>query len=201
MMLSVLLSVLAAVGALVLVVLVVPFQLRADAQAEGAAISGELRLRWGFGLVGVRLSSRRPSGLTVCGLRVAGLPARDRQKKKEKKRARDEPSRRGALWALAHRRGIERVAGRMLGALGLRLEVWGRLGLGDPTDTALVTLIAGELGRLPGVTLDITWDYLDELVELDVRGQARLWPLELVGVALALLVGDRDVRALLRAPA
>jgi len=207
--LSVLLWLAAVLGLLLLALLVVPLQARGEGRVLEEELDGELRVRWGFGLIGVRLSSRRPSGFTLCGLRVAGLPRRSAEERQEKKREKKQErakkqgsrSRRGLRWSLAHREGLRRVLRRALGALGLRLEVRGRLGLGDPAETALAELIAGELRRLRAVRLELAWDYLDDVVELEARGRARLWLLEVVGIGLALLLADREVRALLRAPA
>lgn len=108
---------------------------------------------------------------------------------------------RGFFWALAHREGMKRAARRLLATLALRLEVRGQLGLGDPADTVIVERVVSTLGeRLPGVRLAVAWEYIDEVLELDGEGRARIWPVHTLGVALLLLL-DREVRALLRSPA
>lgn len=214
-LLSILLWTLAVLGILLGLLLVMPISVRAGGQIDGETLAGELRASWALGLLGLRISSRRSSGFTLCGLRVARLPRRSRESTKPKRRAPDSErkkaeenkvkakgkSGRGFFWALAHREGMKRAARRLLATLALRLEVRGQLGLGDPADTVVAERVVSTLGeRLPGVRLEVAWDYLDDVVELDGEGRARIWPVHTLGVGLLLLL-DREVRALLRSPA
>jgi len=199
-MFSILIWALVTLGILIVVLLLVPLELRAEGRIAEDALDGELRVGWGLGLLGIRLSSRRPSGITLCGGRVAGLPRRVKPGEKEPPKERRK-SRRGTRWALQHRAGLQRALRRLGATLGLRLELSGRIGLGDPADTAVAAFILDVLERwMPGLHIDLGWDFLDEVLEVDGRGRARIWPVHLLGVGLALLL-DGEVRSLLRAPA
>jgi hypothetical protein len=82
--------------------------------------------------------------------------------------------------------------------LRLRLRVSGFVGTGDPADTALLFAQLRALRALPGVKLDLEPDWLEEELELDAEGSARISVGHLLVVAAALLWA-RENRLALRA--
>jgi hypothetical protein len=90
---------------------------------------------------------------------------------------------------------------RLVGALHLGGGIQGRIGTGDPADTAtLAVLIDPVLAWLPGSESGIDWDYLDEALFLEGQMRARVWLLEFLGIALVTLVRGESRRALLARP-
>lgn len=212
MIAQVLIGLVAAVAALVALVVLVPFHLRAEGALRDGSAAAAAEVGWGPGLLGLRLDSA--SGLTV---RLLGLPLprlrplrpgrqrpgrrRARREKKERERRR-RPARgggRGRLDRLLRHRGeLLRMALRLARPLRLRGKIRGRVGTGDPADVALLAALARAAGGAPGVELDLAWDWLDEVLDLDGELSARLWIVHLLGVALPLLV-RRESRAALSA--
>ena len=181
-----------------------PFHARARGGARNGQLSGQLRATWAFGLVALELSATgvtvRVAGLAVFRPRRAGraaLPARAAEGE-----AAGEGLRRSGLarvrGALENRRPLLRMAARLVGALHLRLRLAGRLGLGDPADTAALSGVLEAVRALPGVELSVELDWLGEALDLMAEGSARLWLPEALGVAGFLLL-RRENRAALRA--
>jgi hypothetical protein len=204
-MLTVLAWIGAGLGLALLLVLLVPFGVRADGRVSEDELAGSAELRWLFGLIVVRFATEGRSGFYLAGLRVARFPRRatrpepdpEPEPEPEPERAR---GRRGIRWLIRSRRGLSRAGLRLLAATQPRLEVRGRIGVGDPADTALVAPLIAQLGRLPGVHLHLTWCWVDEVLDLEGRAGARIWIAQLLGLGLLLLF-DGEVRRLLRAPA
>lgn len=211
MIAQVLIGLVAAVAALVALVVLVPFHLRAEGALRDGSAAGAAEVWWGPGLLGLRLDG--VSGVTVRllgiplprlgplrpGRRRPGRRRRARREKKERERRRP-PARgrgRGRLGRLLRHRGeLLRMALRLAGPLRLRARVRGRVGTGDPADVALLAALVRAAGGAPGVELDLTWDWIDEVLDLDGELSARLWIVHLLGVALVLLV-RRESRAAL----
>jgi hypothetical protein len=202
-MATVLLAILLGLAALLLLLVWVPFQVRAAGALTFESVSGEALAQWGWGLLQVRLSSSEPGrGLR---LRALGIPVRIRRHRREaaEEAPEDEPeeetrSRARRRPRLEQPGRLIRMAGRALGALHLRLRVNGVVGTGDPAQTAVLLPLLGQLERLSGVELDLEWDWLEERLELEAEGSARIWIAELLWTALALLL-VRENRAVLRA--
>jgi hypothetical protein len=185
----------AAAGSILLLVLLVPFRVRARGELSDVALAGTVEVRWLFGALGLRWSSQEPSGLLLLGRRVAGWGRSDRPERETEPRGK-----RGLRWALGNRAALSRVIGRALSALRLRCELSGRLGVGDPADTAFLSSAVAQLERLPAVRLRLSWEWIEEVIELEGRVAARLWLGQLIAVMLPLLL-DGEVRRLVRAPA
>lgn len=190
-------------GALLALLLLVPLDARAEGRIAEDVLDGRLRVRWGGGVVSVRLS---PEGgaLYLFGLRLFRLPGergepRPQPERKERRR-RGKPRRR-TLWYWRHRRTLLRAGLRLLRAVHPRGRLAGRIGLGDPTDDAAVHgLLAWARGRWSRLALDVECEWVEEVVELEGRVRAIIWPVELL-VVLVLVRLSGDVRRALREPA
>ena len=184
--------------AVVAVVLLMPWQYGAHGEIDGTRVDGDVRVRWALGLLSFRIARGSGAGLYMLGVRVVRIPLGkdDKGKKKAKKKTRgDRKSGRGLGWSF----GARRVLTRLFRTLHLRGHLEGRFGTGDPADTALCYGVVNAVGSgLPGVTIDVWADYLDEVVEL--RGSLRgwFWPAQALAVFLAILV-RRDTRRALAA--
>lgn len=198
-MATVLLAILLGLAALLLLLIWVPFQVRAAGALTFESVSGEALAQWGWGLVQVRLSSDQGLRLRVLGLAVR-IRRRRRGASEEAPKDEAEKTRAHARrWPRLEQPGrLFRMAGRALGALHLRLCVDGVVGTGDPAQTAFLLPLLGQLERLPGVKLDLEWDWLEERLELEAEGSARIWIAELLWTALTLIL-VRENRAVLRA--
>ncbi len=198
----ILLGILATLLGLALLLVGLPFHLRAQGTLEADHADGEASLRWAWGLVSVRL---RPAGTTLhlLGLRIWTFRS-DRDRKKRDRKKRDEASeasrprgRKGWMWT--HRRTLWRLLRRFLGALRLRLNVNGVIGLGDPAETASLFQGLALLERQgPAVQVHITPEWLDEELWLQGWARARIWGLHLLGLGLVALL-RKDTRTLIRA--
>jgi hypothetical protein len=193
----------AGLGVVLLAVVLVPFGARADGRVSDAAIEGAVELRWLFGLVAVRVASGGRGGFYLLGFRVSRPRASGSSGERERKRkaGRRKPSakkKRGLGWLVRSRRALMGAARRLLAATGFRLKLSGRLGLGDPAETAVLVPLVAQLGRLPGVSLELGWDWIEEVIDLEARARARIWLAELLVVGVGLLL-DREVRRMLRA--
>jgi len=187
-----------AAGSILLLVLLVPFRLRAHGQLNDAAVAGVVEVRWLFGALVLRWSSEEPSGLLLLGWRVARWHQRDARRERDP--GAQSRGKRGLGWVLRSRDALWRVTRRVMAATRLRCELRGRLGIGDPADTALLVPMVARLERWPAVRVQLSWDWLEEVVDLEGRVVARLWLVQLIGVMLPLLL-DGEVRRLVRAPA
>jgi len=198
----VLLGILATLLGLALLLLSLPFHLRAQGTLEADRADGEARLRWAWGVVSVRL---RPAGTTLhlLGLRIWTFRA-DRDRKPRDHKDRDEASeaprpRRRKGWMWAHRHTLGRLLRRFWGALRLRLHVSGVIGLGDPAETASLFQVLALLERQgPAVQVHITPEWLDEELWLQGWARARIWGLHLLGIGGVALL-RKDTRTLIRA--
>jgi hypothetical protein len=193
--------------ALVLLAVALPFRASARGAALDGDLSGSLRVDWAFGLLGLELA---PEG---AALRVAGLPIFRRRRSARLRGEREAPSRdeddddqdEGSGGGMAklravlrNRRPLFRMAARLLGALHLSLRLRGRLGTGDPADTVALVGLLQAARALPGVQLEVEIDWLDEVLEGEAEGSARVWLAEVLAVA-ALLLLRREHRSALRA--
>jgi hypothetical protein len=206
---SILLAILSALlwTALALLALLVllPFRAGASGEVHDGEPAGVVAVDWGFGLLGFALDTERR-----VTLRLAWIPLRFRMKAKgqkararhERKPAREEKGREKAgarqrlRAALAERAAFQRIAARLVRALHLRLRAEGRIGIGDPADTALLFAALRALERLPGVELALELDWVEEELELELSADARIWIAELLAVAVGLLLERPNRRAL-----
>ena len=177
--------------AALLALLVVPFRARALASVHGASPRGELRIDWGWGFLGFEVA-RGGAALRLLGLKVWSFgPRTPGEPKAEEKKERG-----GAIAALRagfrHRRPLFAIASRLALSLHLRLVVRGVVGAGDPADTALLFAALRALEELPGVELDLRPEWLDEELEVDVRGGARIVVAELLVAVVGLLLVPKN---------
>jgi len=186
---------------LLLLVAAVPFHARATGAVHDGEVSGAVWIGWGWGLLSVNVAAGG-AAVRVAGVRVVRLDGR----RGGKRSAPAEKERRdagGERWAGRLRRSVRarrpllRMAARLARALRLRLRLAGSLGAGDPADTAALVALARLLEAVPGVELPLEFDWLDEVVELEAEGSARIWVAELAAAAAVLLL-ERENRAALR---
>ncbi|MBN1773011.1 MAG: hypothetical protein JXB32_17215 [Deltaproteobacteria bacterium] len=197
--LAILLWVGVVLGALLALLLLVPLDARAEGRIVGGELDGRARLRWGGGFLSVRFGPQGVAlhllGLRILRLRGGGPHEPDGEHARERRR------RRPATWYWRHRRTLWRAGVRLLRAAHPRGRLTGRVGLGDPADdAALCTVLSQAGGRWPRLELDVACDWVEEVVELEGRLSAIVWPLELA-VVLLLVRFSGDVRRALREPA
>ncbi len=204
---GVVLAILSAVLGLVLLVVLLPFRARALGSMHDGAPAGEARVDWGLGLLSVNVDARRRVALRVVEIPVARfdldttgkhrkrdpLRCRPREAKRERKKAGTLARLRAVL---AEGEAFRGVAARLARALHLRVRASGRVGTGDPADTATLGALMPALGTLPGVELALGLDWVEEALELDLELAARVWIAELLVVAALLLLARRHRRAL-----
>ncbi len=206
---AILLALLYAVLGLVLLLVLVPFRLRASGSVHDAAPDGLARVDWGLGLLAAEIDPSRRVTLRVAeipvvrfALRTAREPGKDRSRRRPRKARREgkERAKAGALQrlraALAEREAFRRIAARLARALHLRLRASGRVGIGDPADTVALGALLAALGALPGVELAIGLDWVEETLEVDLELAARIWIAELLAIAAPLLLVRSHRRAL-----
>jgi len=194
--------------ALMVLVLLVPFHARARGWLHGGSAAGAVDIRWGAGLLALRLSSE--DGLTA---RLLGVPlppirfrsgrprSRSRDRRARGRKAGKTPQdgkRPGAAALLRHRGDLLHMALQLARPLRLRLRLAGIVGTGDPAEVALLAGIGRAAGGRPGVTLDLEWDWVEEVLELEGELSARIWVAHLLGVAAALWLRPEN-RVALRA--
>jgi hypothetical protein len=193
-------------AALVVTVLALPFHARAEGALSDGELSGSAAILWAFGALGIEVL-RGGFALRVAGLPVLRLAGRADGRPRPRKRDCDRPAeerrpRPGLLGriraVLANSPRLIRMAARLARALHLRLRVRGRVGTGDPADTAAVAGLLRAARALPGIEVEVELDWMDETLELAAEGSARLWAPELVAVA-GVLLWERGNRAALRA--
>lgn len=141
----------------------------------------DFKLRWAFGLVCIEIPS-------------SSAGEDDNQKADRKERS----SRRGGNFLAgvrdrAFRRRIisfVRDLWRAVHKEEVSLRI--RLGLGDPADTgqlwALLGPLAGAFGTARDASLRIEPDFSETVFEVDGSGSIRLVPIQIIGLALALLL-------------
>jgi hypothetical protein len=192
--------------ALALVVIALPFHAHVRGGVADSELSGILLARWAFGLLGVDLRKGGPV-LRLAGLRVMRLRGRGRRARGEPRRprAKGRAPRKAGKSPAARLRAAAANGGRLLGmgarlagTLHLRLRLEGRVGTGDPADTAALAGLLRAAQALPGIDLRVDVDWLDEVLELEAEGSSRVWIPEVLVVA-GLLLLRRGNRAAVRA--
>lgn len=178
---TVLLNVLLGIGLLLVAALALVLLVPIDVDARGSlpGPSGAVMARWGGGLLGVRLASSGPGEVRLVGYRVARLSLGGWSKPRSEKRKRSGSWRPGL-------RTILRLVRRAVRSLGLRTRIRGRIGLGDPAETANVYLALVALRRLvPGVdTRGLAVDWIDPVADVEGTVEGRVWPLAILWIAL-----------------
>lgn len=190
---SMAIAVLTVLAVLIGLLLFVPIGFVARGQVrEGppAAAIASLAAWWGGGLVGVRVKSPGPLEVRVAGRTVAKVPLRDDDGTKKTRSRGKRPSNDG--WRPGWR-VILRIVRRAIRSLGLEARVRGRLGTGDPADTAQLYLALAALRRLaPGVDAsELTVDWLDAVADVEAAVEGHVWPVAALWIVGTELLSNR----------
>ena len=171
--------------------LAVPFTLTFQLSFQ-QAFQSDIKLYWLFGLVRVRLSpgQSKPSAEE----KKEPAPKARRSKRASRKKKSDKKTNVfAAIRQKAFRRRIYRFIRDFWHAVhkqDVRLRV--RIGLGDPADTgqlwAIMGPVAGTLSNLKSASIDIVPEFIDATLELDSSGSIRIYPLQLIYLAVGLLL-------------
>lgn len=203
-----LLAIVYALLGLLLLLVLLPFRLRAAGAVRDGEPSGAARVDWGFGLLGFELDTDRRVRLWAGWLPVARFAMGGRREKPERAPAKPKPGKKGrqkqakagALGrlraALAERAAFRRMAARIVRAVHLRARASGRIGTGDPADAAAIFALLQLLRELPGVELELELEWVEEALDVEVEAGARVWIAELLAVAAVLLTERPNRRAL-----
>ena len=195
-LLTILLWLLILLGGLLLVLLLVPIEVRAEGEIDGLDATGSIDIRWGWVLLGLRIARGQGAALYLLGLRVYRMSLEgEKEKKKKDKKEKKSGKKRGARWAWRNRHLFLRI----LRAFHLRGWLWGTIGTGDPADTAMIvqSIFRPIEGRFSRFHVCVEPDYLDDVLELGGAIRTIIWPLEFVAVLLVTLVRGRSRRDLL----
>lgn len=168
---------LVAVAGLVLAVgLLVPVWVRAQGTFTQARVDALATASWGGGLVRARATPHEGMVVRLGGLAVYRVRAADfvREDAAPESRA---PRDRKQGWRIRWRTG-RRIVARVLRSMRLRTAVRGRIGAGDPADTALVFgVLASTRAWLPRLdTRGLTVDWLEPAVDVEGEVHGRIWP-------------------------
>jgi len=162
-------------------------------------LQNDIRLKWAFGLVRMRIAPDRSGESSPEGEKVQQKIARSgRAPGKERnvfavirqKRFRQRIIRFVSdLWHAIHKKNVNLRA---------------RIGLGDPADTgqlwAMLGPMAGMLASIQEVSITIEPEFLDTTIELDGSGSIRIIPLQIIYLTTAMLLsppvwrGIRQIR-------
>ena len=178
------------VAVLLVLLLAVPVEL-AFRLERVEAFSGQITVRWLFGLVRFRIP----------------LPGAEAPPRAQAAKPKQQPAQRGArrnAIALfrqpAFRRRVWRLVTDLIGAAHLReLRVHLRLGLGDPADTGWLWALVGPLSvaaqGLRNAEVRIDPEFMDEAFELHADGRLLLIPLQFLVLAIGFALSPASLRA------
>ena len=192
------LSVIAALLGAALAALVVPFRFALRASLSDDGVDGLAEVMWGFGAV---RACATPDG--VASVRLFGRTVYRFTPRTAPKRASTEPSdvSSRAAWRPPWRVAW-RVLRRVLRSLRLRARVSGRLGTGDPAETArLHGLLVASRELLRGVdTRALRVDWMDAVIDLEGRVEGRVWLAAIAWIVASELARSRWVHPTQEAP-
>jgi hypothetical protein len=186
------------VGALLLLLLIVPFRMRLKGLVDDrVGLDYELAIDWVFGLITVIAVHGKPVTVFISGIRIWGFSMKSL--KKEKKARKKKFSAAGIFqWKTHHFQRAIMIIKRFARALFLKGYIKGRIGLPDPADTAQLGLLFSLL-RISkdrfGLSINCVYD--DEIINLNARVQATLIIGYLGLVALGLLL-EKETRVMMR---
>lgn len=227
-LLYIILWILVGLAALALILVLVPVHLRGRGSVQGFSADGVLEVSWGWGFAKF-VSSRRAIGeARLLGLRIWRYrhktdeeKEQDEKKNREKRRKKEEkrkkkkqkekkkqkkkqkkassPESMKALGVWLNRKHLIELIRRMLATLRIRLVIQGRLGTGDPADTAIIITVIRQLdARIKYIHLKVEPVYEQDLLNLAGAFSGRLWLLHIIFVFVAALF-NRDIRRTLKA--
>lgn len=188
--LTILLWIFAILGILLLILLLMPFQFRAEGAIHDAHPSGAAEARWAFGFLKVKAAPRLGVVFYLMGIKVHEFTGKaDKKEKPGKKRKKRKKKRGRAKRMLRNWRILLRLSIRLFKTLHLRLRISGTIGLDDPADTACLREALRPLeGRIPGVLMNLCYDYADGALELEGRFSLLVIPGQAAFVALILFI-------------
>lgn len=139
---------------------------------------------WCLGAVGVEASLTGGAVVTLFGRTIY----RARRGASPKRAASPARGRARTDW-----RPGPRLVRRVAASLGLRVRVLGRLGTGDPADTAAVYgLVAAARCLFPRVDVSsLRVDWMEPAVDVEGRLDGRLWPAAIAWIVASEYVGSR----------
>lgn len=213
MALYIVLWILVALLGLVLIVVAVPVHVRGRGSVQGLDVDGTLEARWGWGFVKLVASPQVGAEARLLGLRIWRYrpkpPKKTKEeiekeieKKKEKERRKKEKARARrkpgplakTLGGWFHRKPLVELMRRILRTLRISLAIQGRLGLGDPADTAVAITVIRQVDEwMKHVRLWVEPEYEQDVVDIAGFFSARLWLLHVAFVFVAALF-NRDIR-------
>jgi hypothetical protein len=175
---------------LVLLLLAVPVEV--EFRLEGVEpFTGQVELRWLFGLVRFRVPASRGGPGTEA--REEAAPARARPRGRGRRR-----NVLAALGQAEFRGRVYRLARDVVRAAHLhRLRLFMRIGLGDPADTGRLWALLGPLSALPlrNAELRLEPEFVDPVLELQADGRLLLVPLRFLALAVAFALSPPTIRA------
>jgi hypothetical protein len=184
----------AIVSGLLVLLLAVPVHLAFRFQGI-EALSGQITIRWLFGLVRGRIQ--------VPGTGKAA-PQREPARKRPARAKADSRGRRSNALAVLRqtefRRRLYRLFTDLVAAAHLRrFRLHLRLGLGDPADTGRLWSLVGPLSAVAGTLRDadvrIEPEFIDAVFEFQTEGRLLLIPLQFLVLAAAFALSPASVRA------
>ncbi len=167
-----------------------------DFRVEGmTSLSGQVGVRWIFGLVRIRFPFPRSGG-----------PGRRPEEESRGARARDGSEHRGrgrsvlaALRQAAFRRRVYRLVGELLRAIHVhRVRLRMRLGMGDPADTGLLWAVMGPVNAVAqwrDADVRVEPDFLEPVLEFHAEGGVEIVPLRIVLLAICFALSPPTIRA------
>jgi hypothetical protein len=150
-------------------------------------VQGDIEVWWLFDLVHVRFSPGQLNAPSPGGEETV------RQFGRVERPSRHHRNLFAVFRQKAFRRRIFRFMRDCWRALHKReVRLCARIGLGDPADTgqlwAIVGPVAGILSNAKEVSIDIIPEFIDTTIELDSSGSIRIFPLQIMYLAVGLLL-------------
>ena len=190
-----LLGLLALLMLLLAIPIVLTFRFENTAIGDWKALKGQVTIRWMLGLVRVRIPVPGNTRPHHSGNKIQAA------KKSGKFRAPDVPGNFVAVFRqVEFRQRVYRLVKDLIRAAGLRqLRLRMRMGLGDPSETGFLWAFVGPLNALAqnlrNADVRLEPDFMDAVFEFHARGQARVLPLQLVGIAIGFALSPTSIRA------
>ena len=171
---------------LVVILLALPMTLTYQVSWK-QTLSANLRLNWAFGLVRADVSPDQAK--SKLDKPEAAHPKTNRRTRSPGKK----PNVLAAIRQPSFRRRLLRFVSDVWRAIHKKnVQLFVRMGLGDPADTgqlwAVLGPLSGMFARLRDIRIAIEPDFLDSTLEVDSSGTIRMIPLQFVMLALGLLL-------------
>ena len=150
-------------------------------------LQGYIKLQWAFGLVRVRFP------LTQSKATPPACDERARKSSRVERLPRKKSNTFSAIRKKAFRRRMIRYIRDFWHAIQKRnVNLWIRIGLGDPADTgqlwAFVGPVSGMLANMQEATIAIEPEFFENTFELDSSGSVRIIPLQIIFLTIGLLL-------------